>query len=251
MQKLLAIAIVMSVIAGCKGTTKTPAPLSFPPASEHRLRYRFAVPPPGSIEKHPFTLYGRKTQVQKRIIRAINAYGRVSTCVTIPRKEAGNLARKLKYAGKKGADFLLLTNITVFNGSFKGRNARIIPAYMLGATIFGLIPAWDVNAKTWLGEGTMEIKIIECSSGKQIYSSAVRAEALYNFGKHDEMMERDFGKNYIRYTLGDIVLNNLMVGLVEDLNRNFLQSLVGPQEEAPVKTPTAITQKGEASSANQ
>lgn len=242
MRKLIAIAIVSSVITGCKGTLNTPPPLPFPPAAESRLRYRFAVPPPENIEKHPFTLYGKKIDIQKRIIRAIDSYSRFSTCVTLPKKDAGNLSKEIKYAKKKGADFLLRTDILLFQGTFQGRNSRVFVAYPLICSLFGMPLGLDVNAKTWRGEGIMEIKVIECASGELIYSSTVKAETLYNFSKYEELKERDFGKNYIRWILGGLVLNNLMVALVEDLNENFTESLVADRkeaaEQAPIATPT-------------
>ena len=238
MRKKIAIAIVLLVATGCHGIMVPPAPLMFGPPAENRLRYRFAVPPPTNIEKHPFTLYGRKTTIQKRIIRVINAYSRFSTCIPIPKNKSGTVTGELKYARKKRADFLLRTNIPLFQGSFQGRNARVIPAYMLMFTFFGIPLACDVDAKTWRGEAIMDIKVIECSSGKQIYSSAISAGALYNFSLYEEKMERDFGRTEIRYMLGGIVLNNLMVSLIDDLNENFTRSLIKKEEEEPDSTPT-------------
>ena len=68
----------------------------------------------------------------------------------------------------------------------------------------------------------------------------MKAETLYNFSKYEELKERDFGKNYIRYILGGLVLNNLMVTLVEDLNENFTESLAADRKEAADQAPIAM-----------
>lgn len=237
MRKLVTVSLVLAVAAGCRGTTELLPPHKFPRSTENRLRYRFAVPPPKSIERHPLTLYAKRIRVQKEIIRSLDSYGRFSTCVTIPAREAGELSRELKIARKKGAEFLLRTEITRFEASLQGRNGRIFAAWPLGMTIFGLPLAWDIDAKTWRGDADMDVSVLNTSDGKKVYSSRISAESFGNFSRYDELKEKEFGKNFIRFGLGRDVLTNLMVGLVEDLNENFTRYLLGADEEGAEKTP--------------
>jgi len=255
MRKLVTAALVLAVTAGCHGTTKVPGPLRFPGSAENRLRYRIAVTPPFGIEKHPLTLYAKRIHVQKSIINALDTYSRFSTCVIVPARESGDLSKEIKIARKRGADFLLKTDITRFEASFQGRNGRIFAAYPLAFTFFGLPIAWDIDAKTWRGDADMDVAVIDCASGQQVYSSEIQAESYGNFSRWEELKEESFGKNYIRYCLGRDILNNLMVALLTDLNDNFIKSLTGegetvatPAEEAapaPEETPTSGSSEAE------